>query len=155
MSRRLAFRYALDPLLEKSSWDLDALRAELATANRLLADCQRALDDAQCEMRAVLAEQAERHGAGLALDLTQEAAWRRYAQRLQERVRERLEACQEAMGLHELVTQDICRALQAQGSLEKHKDQQAREHLNEQLAAEIKHADEAWLLRMNFQEASP
>jgi flagellar biosynthesis chaperone FliJ len=142
----LRFRYALEPLLTKQRWDVDALAVELQAAVAARESTQRQVAAVERAIGAIDDELTRLRAEGAVLDLDRE-------QRLRTFRSSRVQALADARGAAEAATRQLDRVRQqlTDASLrlrgyERHRSQQHQAHDGEQRRLAQREADEAWLL---------
>lgn len=155
LKARAPFRYPLKPLLDWRHWQLDALKAEMSVATQVLRERRQAVEAVGEAIRNAMGALADLRTGGAVLDPQADGRIRRYLERLDGELVQRLSALDEAQGLHDAVAANLRRTLQAANGLERHRDRLKKAHRAEQDIALSNEADEAWLATSAAKEPSP
>jgi hypothetical protein len=141
------FKFALEPLLKKQSWELDTLRTEKAAATQAVNQVGQAVAAMENKIAAACEESrqltSEPSNMGLARrDLL--AVYIKHQSALAQAKRKELE---QARNVEAQVAEQLMKALQQLKTLEKLRDQARRTHEYQGHQAQMNEADENWLTR--------
>jgi flagellar biosynthesis chaperone FliJ len=147
------FRYPLRPLLDLRHWQLDALKIEMSAATKVLQERQQAVGQVREAVRFSLQAMADTRQDGATLDPQAEGRTRRYIERLDVQLQEKMSELDEARRLHDAVSINLRHVLQAANGLERHRDKLHQAHRAAQEIAASKEADDVWLMSQACKEA--
>lgn len=149
------FRYPLQVLLIKHTWDVETLALELAAARRALAGHEAELARLRLALRAIDSSLCAMRTGGATLDLGRQQVLIDYRAAQEEAIALEEAQAKAATQLCEQINEQLVRARKALDGLESHSSRLSHAHAREAGNAAAKEADDAWLLRQRWLEAQP
>jgi flagellar biosynthesis chaperone FliJ len=150
--RQAPFRYALQPLLTKQSWDVDALSLELTAARLALQEQERQLDRFRSTLRELNASLVALREGGAMLDLARQQRLVDYRASQEEAMHQQEEHVESARRIGEQITQQLTAARQAVEGFENHREGHRQIHAREAANAAAKDLDDDWLALQRWRE---
>ena len=141
------FRFELDPLLRKHTWEADVLRTEKATANRAVVEQERELQAIQKEIQDCCDTLIQASGQDADISIAQRQVLAVYLRHQHDLASEAKMSLEKARKIEQQIAEQLLAASQQVKTLEKLRDGEQKKYDYLRLRAEFNESDENWLVR--------
>lgn len=141
------FRFELDPLLQKHTWEVAVLRTEKATASRAVTEQERVLQAIQKEIQDNYNALVQASAQDAHINIAQRQVLAVYLQHQHDLASEAKASLDKVQNVERQIAEQLLAASQQVKTLEKLRDTEMKKHEYLRLRAEFNETDENWLSR--------